>query len=302
MTAAFAAVLLLVIGACTSEPEGTPPTTIVTPTTSLVPPRTVDGTLTIGLLLPITDPVLGQGLVDAATAAVERVNNAGGVLRRDVRLVIEDEGTNAVSAAAGIDALLDADVDAVIGPSSSLIALSTLGDLVGAGVPACSPTASALSLDDFPDDGLFFRTVPSDSFQAVAIADVAERTGVRNVAVVYVDDAYGRPFARAVEDALSEGSRSITNVETFGFVRSDGRLDELAARVSDSGARVVIVLAGSDDGTAFLEALSRHGLRRVDRHRGQRRAAQPVRPAADRNPRSRPPRTDQRCGPTITIQ
>ncbi|NND75070.1 MAG: ABC transporter substrate-binding protein [Ilumatobacter sp.] len=257
LAAAFVLVPSLVAAACTSDDPSTPETTAPAPSTTEVPARVVDDTLTIGLLLPTADPVLGQGLVSAATEAVTRVNAAGGVLGRDVRISIQDEGTSAVTAAAGIAALLDDDVDAVVGPSSSLIALSTLDDLVSAGVATCSPTASALALDDYPDEGLFFRTIPSDSLQAIAIADVAERTGVRNVAVVYVDDAYGRPFARAVEDALSEGSRSVDAVETFGFVRSDGALDALATRVADSGARVVIVLAASDDGTAVLEALSR---------------------------------------------
>ena len=41
---------------------------------------------------------------------------------------------------------------------------------VGRGLVACSPTAAAMALDDFPDRGLFVRTIPSDSLQAAAIA------------------------------------------------------------------------------------------------------------------------------------
>jgi branched-chain amino acid transport system substrate-binding protein len=220
----------------------------------MTPQRSGDRQLTIGLLLPSSDPIMGQGLIEASNIAVERINEAGGVLGRPVRIVEQDEGLGD-SGAAGVAALLanDPQIDAVVGPASSLTALNELDALVSAGVMSCSPTATALALDDFPDNELFFRTAPSDSLQALAIADLAQRTGVQNIAVAHVDDAYGRPFAGAVSDALSEGTRTVT---TYPFIRGDG-IEAVAQDVVESGARVVVVLAGSDDGTAFLEALSR---------------------------------------------
>ncbi len=208
-------------------------------------------------MLPASNPTLGEGLIDAATEAVRRINDAGGVLGQRIRVVEQDEGLDDGTAAESIAALLDPalNVDAVVGPTSSLTALNDLDTLVEAGVVSCSPTATALALDDFPDNRLFFRTVPSDSLQAVAIADLAERTGFQDIAVVYVDDAYGRPFADAVEAALAAATRTVNSVEAYGFVRSDGDLSTLAQEVADSAARVVVVLAGSDDGAAFLEAL-----------------------------------------------
>lgn len=252
-----AATLLTAAAACTGGSEAAPETTQAASTTTIPEPDHADGVLTIGLLLPSSNPTLGQGLIDAANIAVERINDAGGVLGRDVRVVEQDEGLGAGTAAASIGALLESSVrvDAVIGPSSSLTALSELDTLVAAGIASCSPTATALALDDYPDDRLFFRTVPSDSLQAVAIADLAERTGVAEVAIVYIDDAYGRPFSTAVEEALVAGTRSVSRVEAYGFVRTDGDLANKAQEVADSGARVVILLAGAEDGAAFLEAL-----------------------------------------------
>ncbi len=256
-SAAFATITALMFAACTSGNDATPPTTQPTPTTTIPEQQESDGILTIGLLLPSTDPTLGEGLIEAANIAVDRINDAGGVLGRPVRVVERDEGLGNGTAAASIAELLDPDraVDVVVGPASSLTALNDLDTLVAAGVPTCSPSATALALDDFPDDRLFFRTVPSDSLQAVAIADLAERTGLQDVAVVAIDDAYGRPFANAVEDALVGGTRSVANIQTYAFVRADGDLALKAQEVADSSARVVIVLAGSDDGAAFLEAL-----------------------------------------------
>ncbi len=250
----LAATLLL---SCTGSTDESATTTI--PTTTTIAPQRVqaNGVLTFGLLLPESNPTLGEGLIGAANVAIQRINEAGGVLGRQVQVVAEDEGLDPGAASASIAALVDPTrrVDAVIGPASSLTALNDLDALVTAGIVSCSPTATALALDDYPDERLFFRTVPSDSLQAVAIADLAERTGVSDVSIVYVDDAYGRPFAEAVDAALTVGSRSVSSIRTFGFMRSDGDLADLANTVATSGAPVVIVLAGSDDGAAFLEAL-----------------------------------------------
>ena len=64
------------------------------------------------------------------------------------------------------------------------------------GVLTCSPTATALALTTTPDSDLFFRTAPSDSLQAIGLAQLAEQTGARTAAVAFLDDVYGRPLAR----------------------------------------------------------------------------------------------------------
>jgi branched-chain amino acid transport system substrate-binding protein len=108
-------------------------------------------------------------------------------------------------------------------------------------------------LDDYPDESLFFRTIPSDSLQIKAIADLAAQTGTQQVTIVYADDAYGQSLAKSVEEAL-EG-RPIVVVDTIPFSARDEDLGETATRVTQSGAAVTIVLADSNDGTRFLETL-----------------------------------------------
>jgi branched-chain amino acid transport system substrate-binding protein len=240
--------------ACTSDDDGAVEETIADTTTTTVRAQIDgDGRLVIGALLPLSDTLLGQPMATAAEIAVERINAAGGVLDERVTLIVVDEGSSTATATASIQKLLDRDVDAIIGPASSLIALSTLDDIVSAGKVVCSPAASALALDNFPDDDLFFRTVPSDSLQARAIAAAADQTGAQRVAIVSVDDAYGRPFADAVEASLA--NQAIVVVERIAFAPSDDDLSGQAAAVAGSDTQVVVLLAGSEDGTRFLEAL-----------------------------------------------
>ena len=167
--------------------------------------------LTIGTLLPVTGPgnEIGLAGLNAVNVGIREINDDGGVLGQPVRLVNADEGTTIADARAGIDKLVvDNNVDAVIGPASSHVALEVLDELMAAGVVVCSPTTTALSLNDYPDRDLFFRTVPSDSLSAQAMAVYAGNTGVDTYAVVYLDDQFGRPFAQQMTNRLDRtGSR-----------------------------------------------------------------------------------------------
>ncbi len=251
---AVAAVAAVALASCTSGDEVQVDDTVADTTTTTVAARaTGDGRLVIGALLPLSDTLLGEPMVAAVQAAVERINDAGGVLDERVQVVFADEGSSTATATASIQTLLGRDVDAIVGPASSLTALSTLDDIVSAGKVVCSPTASALALDDFPDEGLFFRTVPSDSLQARAIATAVDQTGAQRVAIVNVDDAYGRPFADEVEASLA--SRAAGFADRIAFTADDDDLSDEAAALARSDTQVLVLLADGDDGTRFLEAL-----------------------------------------------
>jgi branched-chain amino acid transport system substrate-binding protein len=247
-------VAALVLVACSSDDDGIVDETILDTTTTTLSPRIVgDGRLVIGALLPLSDALIGEPTAAAVELAVDRINDAGGVLDRPVRLVVADEGSTAATATSSIQTLIDRGADAIVGPASSLIALSVLDDIVDAGKVACSPTASAMALDGFPDDDLFFRTIPSDSLQAAAIAGATDQTGAQRVTIVYVDDSYGRPFAEAVKGSLA--SEAIDLLDEIPFAASDDDLSSEAREVARSDTQVVIVLADGDNGTRFLEAL-----------------------------------------------
>eukprot|EP00878_Enallax_costatus_P044940 GHUV01053737.1.p1 GENE.GHUV01053737.1~~GHUV01053737.1.p1 ORF type:complete len:309 (+),score=77.77 GHUV01053737.1:765-1691(+) len=77
---------------------------------------------------------------------------------------------------------------AVIGEICSRATVAAAGVANARKIPVISPasTSPSLSQTDY-----FFRTVPSDRYQGVAAAGLVYRSGVRNVAVVYEDSAYG---------------------------------------------------------------------------------------------------------------
>jgi len=243
--------LLVVVAAACDDPDDAAPTStepeinIVTQTTEVE--RESDGILRIGLLVPRSGDgaEIGQSLDDAVSRAVGAINAAGGFGGATVEIVEADEGANPTTAREAIQGLIQRRVDAVVGPTSSIVALGVLGDLMAGDVLTCSPTASARALDDYPGSDLFFRTVPSDSLQAAAIARLAEQTGARTAAVAYLDDVYGRPLAEATMTALEASGLSVAE---FGFDDSEETFVATATDLVASEPGVIAVIGDADAG------------------------------------------------------
>ena len=215
----------------------------------------IDDTLVIGAVLPTvgTASEIGVSMANALQLGVGEINQSGGVNGRPIRLITREEGDNSATAVLAVQSLLQFGVDAIIGPTSSPNLLATLGTAVEAGVLTCAPTASALALDNFPDDGLFLRTVPSDSLQAQAMAQLVESSGSSAVAVVYLDDNYGRPFAEATRAAITQQG---TTVASFvGFTPGEASVSAAVTAVVKARPQVVAVVADAITGPTIINAI-----------------------------------------------
>lgn len=238
---------------CSSDSATPASSTSQATTTTLA--RIDDGILTIGLLTPqgSANADIGQAIGTATRLAVTKINDAGGYGGHGVVLIPADEGVVGVGVDPAIATLLDARVDAIIGPSSSLNALVGLGEIINAGVVACSPTASASSLDDFPDHNLFFRTIPSDSLQASAIAEAVDRTGASKATVAYIDDAYGQTFVEHVGTELTR--KGIAQNEPVPYSSDNQSIKAAAQSIALTSAGVVVVIGDATSGPVMLQAI-----------------------------------------------
>lgn len=241
--------MALLFTACSGDDDDPTPTTTISPTTTTIAERVSDGVLKVGAFLPLTGPgaAFGPPMIEALDDAIDEINAAGGVLGDDVELIQLDEG------AGTIEELLAQDVDAIVGPASSTLALSALGPAVDqdTGVVTCSPMATALALDDYPDHDLFFRTVPSDSLQMLTIAGRAQGTGAQSVAVGYLDDPYGRGLEESFVEAMDER----LTVRSIGFGADQDDLADVAVDLLADDPGVVVVLGDADDGSRLLLSL-----------------------------------------------
>jgi branched-chain amino acid transport system substrate-binding protein len=211
--------------------------------------------LAVGVLIPqdSANADIGEAIRTAAAVAVGKINAAGGYNGQGVVMIPADEGVAGGGVDPAIAALLTAGVDAIVGPASSINALAGLGEIVDAGVVACSPTASAGLLDNFPDRNLFFRTIPSDSLQAMAIADQVDLTGASRATVAYIDDAYGQNFVESVEAALR--LKGIEPAKSVPFSADNVSIAAAALEVAQTAVDVIVVIGDATSGPVMLGAI-----------------------------------------------
>ena len=237
-----------------SESNATPDSTPQVSTT--VTPQVSDGVFRLGLLLPQSGPgaELGEPLIQLATDAINVVNVSGGVLGRDIELVVRDEGNESATALAAVDDFIsEFHIDALVGLMSSPIALSVLPRLVENKVGSCSPTATAVALASFPDNGLFVRTTPSDILASEAIAQVIEQTGVVETSIAYPDDPFGRSFVAEVRRSLSVQGISIIAEVAYDTTTAD--FAPIAEQLTADPNRVITLIGDSESGGRLLNSL-----------------------------------------------
>jgi branched-chain amino acid transport system substrate-binding protein len=154
----------------------------------------------IGSLVAQTGDLSGSGKdnTEAAALAVEQINQAGGVLGRKLRLVVEDDKTTVEGARTGYTNLIAKKVAVVVGPSSSA-QVAGVADLIAASrTLTIGRTSTSPLLTTIADDDFFFRIAPSDEFQAKVVAKLVKNAGLERLCVVHREDTYGGRLADAL--------------------------------------------------------------------------------------------------------
>ena len=156
------------------------------------------GPLKIGTLLPETGSLafLGPPEVAAVRLAVDEVNAAGGVLNQPVELIPGDSGdTTTDTANATVDRELAAGTQVIVGAASSSVSLKVIDKIASAGVVMFSPANTSDQFVCYADGGMYFRTAPTDTLQAQALAQLIAEDGAQRVSILALNDPYGTGLA-----------------------------------------------------------------------------------------------------------
>ena len=162
-----------------------------------------DGVLTVGTILPVTGDLafLGPPEIAGADLAVQDINAAGGVLGADVVLEQGDSGdTTTDTANLEVDRLLAAGSDVVVGAASSAVSKTVIDKITGSCVIQFSPANTSPDFTTYDDNGLYFRTAPSDLLQGRVLANLVLEDGAETVSVLYRQESYGVGLAEAFQD------------------------------------------------------------------------------------------------------
>ena len=135
----------------------------------------------------------GQSGLNGVQLAIAEANRTGGINGRTIELVVKDDAQNKETAAAAAQALVDARVEAVIGPFTSGMAEVIVPILGAAGIFEVSPTITSMAF--FGKDDNLFRINRTTRDNAQDYAKFMVKSGQRRVAVAY--DLRNRNFTES---------------------------------------------------------------------------------------------------------
>lgn len=219
-----------------------------------------DGVLTVGTILPVTGDLsfLGPPEVAGAAMAVEDINAAGGVLGADVVLEQGDSGdTTTDTANLEVDRLLAANSDVIVGAASSAVSKTVIDKITGSCVIQFSPANTSPDFTTYDDDGLYFRTAPSDLLQGRVLANLVLDEGAETASVLYRQESYGVGLAESFQENFTSAGGTIDEflayaVDTESF---DAEIDALVEADSDA-----IIVIGFAESASILTTMNERGI------------------------------------------
>ncbi len=213
----------------------------------------------LGILIGFTGPIesLTTSMSAAAEMAMEEAN-ASGLLLDGVKVApVRADSTcvDSAAATAAAERLITSDkVAGIIGGDCSGVTGAVLQNVARPnGVVMISPSATSPALTTAEDDGLFFRTAPSDAREGEVMADILTEKGIKSIALTYTNNDYGKGLAEAIATSFQAKGGTVT----INASHEDGKADysaEVAALAAAGGDLLVVAGYLDQGGKGIIQA------------------------------------------------
>ena len=206
----------------------------------------------IGIVLGYTGPIesLTGPMAESAELAIAEVNASGRLLGGATVMSVRGDTTcvDSSAAVAATERVVTSNkVSAIVGGDCSGVTGAMLQNVARPnGIVMVSPSATSPALSTAEDDGLFFRTAPSDARQGQVIADILNDKGIKTVAMTYTNNDYGKGLADSIKSNFETAGGKVT----ISAPHEDGKGDYSAevAALAAAGGEVLIVAGYLDQG------------------------------------------------------
>ena len=196
-------------------------------------------TIKIGMCAPVTGPAAESGRYAqiGAKIALDAVNKAGGVLGKQVELIIEDDQTTNPGIVLAFSKLAaQNDIVAFLGSIRSTQVHAMSPDVLKLAKPVMiGGTDPALTHMGNP---WLFRFRPNDSYSGRVLADYGVNTlGKKNWAIVHSTDAFGTAGGKALAEALGKIGANVALDQ--GYANQSQDFTPVVLAIKQSGADIL---------------------------------------------------------------
>ncbi len=206
----------------------------------------------VGILLGYTGPIesLTPAMAESAELALKEVNDSGVFLNGEKLVGVRADSTciDAAAATAAAERLVNSEnVVAIMGADCSGVTVAVANNVTTPnGITMISPSATTPALTDIQDNGTFFRTAPSDARQGQVLTDILIGKGIKNVAMTYTNNDYGK----GLSDSFAAAYKAAGGTITIAAPHEDGKGDYSAevGALAAAGGDLLVVFGYADQG------------------------------------------------------
>lgn len=204
----------------------------------------------LGVLIGFTGPIesLTSHMAAAAETAMAEVNASGKSAYNFVSVRGDSTCVDSAAATSAAERMVTAEgVKGIIGADCSGVTGAVLQNVARPnGIVMVSPSATSPALTTAEDDGLFFRTAPSDAREGEVMGEILKEKGVTSIAMTYSNSDYGKGLA----EAIAAGFQAQGGTVTINIPHEDGKADYSAevASLAAAGGDLLVVAGYLDQG------------------------------------------------------
>ena len=193
----------------------------------------------IGAIFGVTGPAAYLGAPEEKTVRmlVDDINKSGGLLGRQVQLIIKDSGASSEKAISFAKQLIDEEgVVAIIGPTTSgeSMAIKDICDKAGMPLISCASSEAIVN----PASKYVFKTPQKDNFIVEWIYGTMNKMGISKIGVIAANTGFGNGGKAQLEKYAAKYGITIAIAEVYDSNATD--LTALLTKVNAAGVQAVV--------------------------------------------------------------
>ena len=228
-------------------------------------PGVTDNTITVGMSAPFSGPngAYGIDMRQTILAYFEQQNKAGGVNGRKLELVALDDGYETERTLANTKVLLqEKNVFALLAYYGSSPTTEALNNIIGpAKVPLVGTISGANSLREpisaNPNSRYMFNVRASYADESEAMISQLVSLGLKNIAVLYQNDGFGKSGLEGVTAALKKHNLTPSAVGTVE--RNSVDVSKALGPIAMANPQAVVMVTLYKPTAAFVKAMKKSG-------------------------------------------
>ncbi|HML33786.1 MAG TPA: ABC transporter substrate-binding protein [Sporomusa sphaeroides] len=205
----------------------------------------------------------GKQAVNGIQLAIKEANASGGVLGKQIKLVLADNKSEAAEATNALTKLITQDkVVAVFGPATSSNTIATVQVSQDNKIPIITPTGTSekITVDNGKTRPYAFRSCFIDPLQGTIMANFASNTLKVKTAVMYIDNSsdYSKGLAKSFETVFTQNGGTILGQEAF--LQKDQDFKSTLTKIKALNPEVVFIPAYYEEVGKILKQAREMGM------------------------------------------